>query len=72
MAKGEGGLWRGNDIFFLFLRQERDQLEIRSMRKRLVHHAQPILKGRPVQVKRSQRALTVPHSPMIGKKRQRK
>ncbi|KAG0201848.1 Protein tpx2 [Mortierella sp. GBA30] len=49
----------------------REQQELRELRKRLVPHPTPIREYPRIEIHKSTRLLTVPHSPNIGEKRKR-
>src|SRR5690554_2817454 len=49
----------------------REQQELRALRQRLVPHPTPIRDYPRIEIHRSTRPLTVPHSPNIGEKRKR-
>ena len=50
----------------------REELEVKRLRRQLVHKAKPILVSRPFEVKASTQPLTEPHSPfLLTKRRQR-
>jgi hypothetical protein len=52
-------------------RQRTLEYQLKKLRKQLVHKAKPAIFHKPEPVKRSDRPLTVPASPLIGVKRRR-
>jgi hypothetical protein len=47
------------------LRKQREEEELRELRRQLVPKAQPIIRTAPPELKPSSRPLTVPHSPAL-------